>query len=276
MRRKFLLILLSVTLLSAACNSKPVIPTSPLSPVTSPLLIPTSRPTAVPTLKATATPWPTSTATSVPTAAPTPVGIVPPPGLIYFTESGIWRVEANGQSVRLFQRSYGVAFSANGAYALYFDGGPDSDQIWLTDLITGQRRNLVEGLDRVVCCASRWSGRSDWIVFGSFPRSEGPGPSAGFLSVARVDGKEQQVLDPNNLSYGEAAISPDGQTIAYDRAGTAWLYQLGSGPRLFDPGFYRLANILGMASPAWSPDGKQLAWGVFGNFDKKQKLVVSL
>ncbi len=279
MLRKFLVILLLALLLSAACNSKPAIPaTSPLSPVTSPLLIPTSRPTAVPILTTTPTrtPRPPSTATLLPTVAPTSVGIAPPPGLIYSTESGIWRVEADGQSIRFFQRPYGVTFSANGAYALYFDGGPEPDQIWLTDFTTGQRRNLVEGFDRIVCCASRWSGRSDWIVFGSFPRSEGPGPSAGYLSVARVDGKEQQVLDPNILSYGEAAMSPDGQTIAYDRAGTAWLYQLGSEPQPFDPESHGLANILGMASPVWSPNGKLLAWRVSGDFDKTQKLAVGV
>src|SRR5512141_254553 len=130
MRRKFLVVLLLVLLPYVACNSKPVRPiVSPLGSPASPLLTATSQPTTMPTLKATATPWPTSTATSVPTAAPTPVGIIPPPGLIYRTESGIWRVEADGQSIRLFQRPYGVAFSANDTSALYFDGDPKPDQI---------------------------------------------------------------------------------------------------------------------------------------------------
>ena len=279
MRQTLLGVLWLLVLESVACESNPVMPTtSPLSPVASPLLTATPQAATTPTPKATPSPapWPTSAATALPTLVPTSEGIAPPPGLVYRNESGIWRVEADGQSSRLFQRYYGVALSADGTYALYFDGNPSFDQVWLINLLTNQRRNLVEGLDRIFCCPSQWPSRSEWITLGSYPRDNAGGPNAGYLTAVQLDGRNQHVLEPNTISYGASAISPDGQTVAYDRTGTAWLYQRDSEPQPFDPKSYGLSNVAGIASPAWSPNGKQLAWQITGNFDGKQRVGVGV
>jgi Tol biopolymer transport system component len=260
--------LLLVLLAGVACNSKPVIPTVlPLSPLTSPLLTATSQPTAMPTPKETPppTPWPNSTATALPTIMPTPVGIAPPPGLIYKANEGLWRVEVDGKPIILIDQVYDVAISPDGDRLLAIENNPAPQVLWLIDLETGQRRNLTENFDRVVCCPVWWPSRPDWVLFQSWASND-IAPDAGYLTAARLDGPEQRILDSKYRSNGLPAPAPDSLTIAYDRHGEAWLYEWGGNPRQFDQEIYGQKNIQRIASPAWSPDGKQLAWYVGGDF----------
>lgn len=58
------------------------------------------------------------------------------------------------------------------------------------------------------------------------------------------------------------ALSPDGQTLAFgccDAPGI--LFDLSEGPKIFDPSAYGI-NVEKLFIPAWSPDGRKLAWMV--------------
>jgi Tol biopolymer transport system component len=268
MRRRLLALLLLALLSCVACNSKSVIPTiSPPSPLASPLLTTTSWPTITPTLTPppTPTPWPTPTATTLSTPAPTPAGIAPPPGLIYKTNEGLWRIEVNGQPTKLIDQVYDAAISPDGNRLFTVSNDLTAQTLWLIDLKTGERRNLTENLDRVVCCPVWWPSQQDWVIFQSW-KPDDLAPDNGYLSAARIDGQEQRVLDSEYRSNGLPAPAPEGQTIAYDRSGEAWLYDLNTGPRPFDPQTYGVRGIQRIGSPAWSPDGKQLAWYIGGDF----------
>ena len=267
MRRTLLVILLLALLASVACNSRPVISTaSPLSPLTSPLLTATSQPTTTPTPRATPSPtlWPTSTATASPTPLSTPVGIAPPPGLIYTTQNGLWKIRSDGQPSKISDLNIGVKVAPDGTRLLVPDT-VDSQGLWLIDLKTGERRNLTQSLGRIVCCPIWWPAHPDWVLFQSWAPDD-ISPDFGYLTAARLDSQEQRVLDSEYRSNGLPAPAPSGQQIAYDRSGEAWLYEWDSGPQQFDPQAYGVKGIQRIASLAWSPDGRQLAWYIGGDF----------
>ncbi len=178
-----------------------------------------------------------------------------PFGLIYRTADGLWHVNADGESTPILDR-YGT-LSPDSTRVLY----DESDDIWLADVSTGERRNLTQTPDRVECCAQWWPGRSDIILFSSkLPENEGP--NFGFPAVVQLDGSGYQVLDDTQVSFALPAPSPDGQTAAYDKAGQAWLYRPDTGPEPFDLTPFGLSNDpqLRVVSPAWSADGRQIAW----------------
>jgi dipeptidyl aminopeptidase/acylaminoacyl peptidase len=83
-----------------------------------------------------------------------------------------------------------------------------------------------------------------------------------------IDGSWYLVLDEQSQSNALPAPAADGGTIAWDRAGAAWLYRWGAELEHFDVEAFGLS--LGksgrIASPAWSPDGNLLAWVVGGDF----------
>ena len=185
-------------------------------------------------------------------------------GLVYQTADGLWQVNADGQPVQIFDRADTVV-SPDSTQALY----RETDDLWLADLTTGERRNLTQTADRSECCAQWWPGQPDLILFSSWTQ-ESAGPNSGFPTVARLDGadeghpREYRVLDDRGVSYALPAPSPDGETVAYDRAGQAWLYRPDTGPEPFDLAPYGLSSDpqLRVVSPAWSPDGRRLAWVV--------------
>ncbi len=197
-----------------------------------------------------------------------PEAIDPPAGLAYRTEEGLWRVQADGQSVLLVDRPDAV-LSPDHTHAVYAEDG----DVWLIDVRTGERRNLTETSARIAMFPRWWPARPDTILFSSWPK-DGWGPSTGYMTVVRTDGSGYHVLEEQQVSYGLPAPSPDGQLIAYDREGTPWLYRQGVGPESLDPARYglRRQGMLRIASPAWSPDGKQLAW-VVGNYSDGEEVM---
>lgn len=194
---------------------------------------------------------PTPQVTSGPGPSPTPV--MPLPGLVYRTETGLWWVTA--APVMVSQQPDAI-LSPTGLYTMFQEG----NDIWVTELASGRQRSVTGGSGRASCCPQWWPARPDVIVFGSWAPGSDPGPTTGFLTVVNVDGSGYSVLDAERQSNALPGLSPDGQTIAYDRAGTSWFYRWGAGLEPLEPATYGLENVVRIGGPAWSPDGRRLAW----------------
>jgi hypothetical protein len=186
---------------------------------------------------------PSPEARATPSAATTaePAGTVAPPqGLVFETAEGAWITDASGEAALLIQGT-DVQISPDGTQALYTDG-----DLWLADLAGGERRNLTNMPDHVVCCARWWPARQGTVVFGALPRERAPQPGwTGFLAAVGTDGGDRRVLDDQHQIAGAPAPSPDGKTIAYGGGRTGWLYHGEDGTVTpFDPLDYGLADVL--------------------------------
>jgi Tol biopolymer transport system component len=197
-----------------------------------------------------------------PAVSPTPALADPMPGLVYTAPVpdkglvGPFLVEVNGQSTQLGDKPE-PALSPDRSQLLY----SANDDIWILDLETGKTRNLTKTNDRLERYYQWWPAHPDLIVFQYQP-AEDPAPGAGYLASMKPDGTNVLLLDEESRSYSPAALSPDGQSIAYDRAGQPWVYNFSAGkmpifPKSFT-GFHLAVN------PAWSPDSRRIAWQLIG------------
>ncbi len=272
MRQILVVPLMLVVLLIGACNAASSAPSPLPSPVDSPLptaipfsaavSIVTNQPTTSPT--PTPTPWPTNPAVPLFTDSSMITGTVSLVGVIYQTHDGVWRIEATGDSVRLFRHSVDYIFP-DGTLAVYFDGSPFLDELWLVDLATSRERNLIENLDLAVCCVVQRPLQSTSILFGSWPLDK-VGRNSGFLTATQVEEGKSTVLDEKNTFVGLPAPSPDGKIIAYtDNAYQGVLFYIDGARQLsFDTRAYQVSAEY-LLSPAWSPDGKKMAWVTSSN-----------
>ena len=201
-------------------------------------------------------PWGEGPTPIPPTAPPLHTPAPPFPGFRYETAEGTWQVSADWQPELLTSHT-DITLSPDGTQALYLEG----DDIWLLDIATGESANLTGSSGRIHCCPQWWPARPDTILFGSLP-NEDFGPSSGYLTAVQTDGSNYTVLAENE-SNALAAPSPDGQRIAYDEGGTAWIYDWETAEStLLNPADFGLENVERIAGPSWSPDGNRLAWTI--------------
>ncbi len=209
-------------------------------------------------------PTETTTATDVvgPAVSPTPAVAEPMPGLVYTAfvpekgNLGPYLVEADGRSTQISDKP-NPALSPDRTQVLY----SEKNDIWILDLASGKARNLTKTGNRIEKFYQWWPAHPDLIVF-QYQLAGEEGPGAGFLASMKPDGTNVLLLDEEAGSLSPAALSPDGQSIAYDRAGQPWVYNFSGGkmpifPKSFT-GFHLAVN------PAWAPDSRRVAWQLFG------------
>ncbi len=210
-----------------------------------------------------------------PTKAPPPTDVVGPavtptiqpsapmPGLVYLDADpekgmvGPFLVDAGGQSVQLSDKPDPV-LSPDRSQLLYSNNG----DIWLLDFASGKTLNLTKTKDRVENYYQWWPAHPDLIIFHYQPVDD-VGPAAGFLATIKPDGTNYLLLDEEVRSFSPAALSPDGQSIAYDRGGQPWIYNFSGGKMPIFPNSLREGFNIAI-NPEWSPSGRQIAWQLYG------------
>ncbi len=207
------------------------------------------------------------TAPAAPTAPPE-VEVNPLAGLTFSSAAGFWLIDAQGVPQLVVDQSR-AHLSFDGRRVVYqapaVEEGPDD--IWIMDLANGERRNLTKTAYRYEEDPQWWPGRPDIVVFSS--DVECCLASRAFPTTVGLGGSGYTIIDENN--GGPRALSPDGQLMAYSAyQSTGWLYRNGGTPEKFDPADYGL-RVASLIQPAFSPDGKQLAWKVSGDFDRNGK-----
>jgi Tol biopolymer transport system component len=112
--------------------------------------------------------------------------------------------------------------------------------------VDGERANVL--IDSVEASQPRWSPDGSRISFVS---------DNGIYVVAASGGAPRRLVDAQPGMYGTHSWSPDGRSIVFDREKDLWLQPIGGGaPRLF----LRDSATVHLHSPAWSPDGRFIAY----------------
>jgi Tol biopolymer transport system component len=170
--------------------------------------------------------------------------------------------------------SWEAVWSSDSRYLYYtLNDKNNLADIWAEEVATGKRRNLTNTPDRYEDPPLVWSQNPDVLVFYSTPGIPDGEGWIGFLTIMKTDGTGYKVVS-NDGVISPAALSPDGHTIAYVTYETIahathteyvvvpWYYRVGSQPQRFPWKSFGLSNLKDVyfSSPAWSPDGLQLAW----------------
>lgn len=218
-----------------------------------------------------------STSTPEQTATQPPSSSVPLAGLVYYVDNeepnsvSIWQIDDDNKSQMLLPNHYFGMLSPDGTQFVYYDifWNRPSSCTWLMDF----KINETQSLD----CSANYSLPADilgWIpnkpnillaiLEGSEP---GMGPSLGVLGTISLENGDKEVLDSEH-QIRSAEISPDGNMIAYAEyyfPFSGWLYSFDSGAVAFNPQDYGISSYSQIGSPAWSPDGTKIVWGLMDN-----------
>lgn len=224
-------LLLTGTLLLAACAARPA---------------------------ADAAPPPANLAPQPPAEQAPTAGAVPAPlaGLVFSAGGSLWQITAAGSITNLATCAEGSALSLETHQMLYTSEDFD---IYLLDLATCTRQNLTNTPDTVELNPRWWPGLPGAALIGVNPEFDAGKPA--LLQIGRTD---YQIIDYDFTANDLPAIRPDGQLLAYPAGfgSQAAVFSLTEGRQILDLGAFGIEPTLlqRLDSPAWSPDGRKLAW----------------
>jgi Tol biopolymer transport system component len=158
----------------------------------------------------------------------------------------------------LFDKPH-AELSPDGTKVLYVE----ENEVWLSDLTTGDTRNLTQTPADWKCCPQWWPARPDTIILQVRPEGS---PlmvhGLGYIAALDLNSNGYQVLDDALELSANITLSPDGQSIAYHNDGPRF-YHWGIGIENIDTTSWQIEPPQErpyLSSATWSPDGSSVAW----------------
>jgi hypothetical protein len=190
-----------------------------------------------------------------------------PVGLLYHKADGsLWQVAADGQPVQLWaQEGVSPIPAPDGKHAYYQIQG----DLWLLDVATGESSQLTSDHDAQGTHLSgfHWWYDNSTILSGIWLDFETDGgPNFGRPALIDIATGELTMVDSQHLMSSYPAVSVSG-AIAYSSVqqsandhSTSWIYDPATGVTAFKPTDFTNDPDGAYTSPAWSADGRFLAW----------------
>lgn len=191
-------------------------------------------------------------------------------GMVYvINDVNYFRYEEGGKARFLMSTPFILKVSPDGKRGIFRDD--EKNDLFIVDFSSGVVFNLTN-TPQVYESAYAWeSGLPKTIIFKALQPGEESVPFApGGLFSINMNGSQVAALDVEH-SASNFDISQDGQSIAYGGGENGWIYKKGAGVSRFDPREYSgsVPEDLLIASPSWSPNGKRIAWLVWGSFSEQ-------
>jgi len=177
-------------------------------------------------------------------------------GLVFTNAEGTWWVDWEGE-VSLLTPFGQARVSPDGRQLAYTLSDPDTylGDIWLEELVSGERRNLTNTPDRDETTPMWIPGQPDALLFGS--DTEAGMENAMYPTLVLIDGNGYEILD--QTTGGLRGISPQGQIFFYGGLdATLLMYSWDGETVVFDPSAYGL-DVAKLFQPVMSPDGRIVA-----------------
>ena len=271
----------SVMLLLASCTSP--------SPSAIPLnLTPTPTPTFIPGATFSPHCLGTQVDSFFPTSIPQPtldigpilestsiitpeLSMEPPSGIVYRTWSGLWIVTKNGRSrlpVKNNLGKYTAKFCSTGESILVDKNGDATHRYMVQNLVTGKALDINASPDQYYCSVDWLGNRCDTLL--AYPAFL-PDPYSRCFSypvLIDMNGNINVIGTSSSSPYYRAAVSPNGEYIAYSDRGHPILYKWGNGsiPLNFDQDVFPGCDYY-FYYPTWSSDSNKVAWEVMGRIN---------
>lgn len=217
-----------------------------------------------------------STFTPEQTATQNPPTSAPLAGLVYRSHNEetngemIWQIGDDGKAQMLLPNHFFGMLSPDGNQFVYYDNfwNSPSPCTWVMNFEINETQSLDcstgGGLPADIL---GWTPNQPNTLLAILDRSEaGMVGSWGVLGTISLENGDKEVLDSKH-QIQSAEISPNGEMIAYGDDGfplSGWLYSWDSGITAFIPQDYGI-NYPQIGSPAWSPDGTKIVWGLMDN-----------